>query len=307
MMKLKVIVLILLATVQLFAISQKSVEYYVKKYVEQQTHSPVEKIETISTYEVGGTDGWHVYFLSLSINMKMGNVTRLRHLSKIVFVKGKQIAFSLKDKKGEEYAKLLKPTVPPRAYNREHLLAGNVNARHKILLISDPFCPFCQEIVPPLITAVQQHPNLFALYSYQLPLIRIHPASEVVTKVMVLLHHEGRVEDYKKMYHLLVSEKEKNEHVLLKAIEKKIGRKFTHRDLMKPEIKKTLAFDKAMKKRLLVTGTPTIFIDGVWDSTRMAYKKYIKKAKTEKVIVKKEKIEKKQEKEESSSFFDFFN
>jgi len=29
-----------------------------------------------------------------------------------------------------------------------------------------------------------------------------------------------------------------------------------------------------MKRRLQVTGTPTIFIDGEWDRLRKAYKKY---------------------------------
>ncbi len=290
-MKLKVIFFILLATVQLFAISQKSVEYYIKKYMEKKTHSPVEKIRTVSTYEIGGTNGWHVYFLELDINLRMGNTSKKRRVTQVVFAKGKKIAFSLKDKKGQEYAKILKPMVPEKAYDNRHLLAGNVNAKHRILLISDPFCPFCQEIVPPLITNVQQHPNLFALYSYQLPLVRIHPASKVVTKVMVLLHDEGKVEDYKKMYHLLVSEKEQRESVILKAIEKKIGRKFTHKELMNPKIKEILDFDKAMKKRLFVTGTPTIFIDGIWDTTRMAYKRYIKEAEKEALAPKKEKEE----------------
>ncbi len=280
-MKLKVILFILLIYVQLFAVSKKDVEYYVKKYIEKKTHSKVEKIETISTYEIGGTNGWHVYFLSLDIKLKMGKVYRTRHLSQTVFAKDKKITFSLKNEKGQDYAKILKPLVPKSAYNKQHLLVGNVDAKHKILLISDPFCPFCQEIVPPLITAVQQHPDLFALYSYQLPLVRIHPASAVVTKAMVILHEEGKVEDYKKMYHLDVSEKERREDVILKAIEKKIGRKFTHKELMSPKIKKILDFDIAMKKRLFVTGTPTIFIDGVWDPTRLAYKRYIAQAKEE--------------------------
>ncbi len=290
-MKLKIIILTLLATIQLFAVTQKSVEFYVKGYIEQKTHSHVENIKTVSTYEVGNTQGWHVYFLSIDINMKMGNTYRKRHLAQVVFAKGKQITFVLKDKEGRNYAKILKPIVPQSAYDTRHLLAGDVDAQHKILLISDPFCPYCQEIVPPLITAVQKHPNLFALYSYQLPLVRIHPASKVVTKVMVLLHEEGKVEDYKKMYHLLVSEKERRESVILKAIEKKIGRKFTHKELMNPQIKEILDFDKAMKKRLFVTGTPTIFIDGIWDTTRMAYKRYIKEAEKEALAPKKEKEE----------------
>jgi len=287
-MRITAIVLTLLATVQIFAVSQKNVEYYVKKYMEKRTHSPVQQIRTVSTYEIGGTNGWHVYFLELDINLKMGQSTRKKRVTQVVFEKDKQIAFSLKDKKGQEYSKILKPMVPQSAYDKRHLLAGNADAQHKILLISDPFCPFCQEIVPPLITAVQEHPNLFALYSYQLPLVNIHPASKVVTKVMVLLHDEGRVEDYKKMYHLLVSEKERKERVILKAIEKKIGRKFTHKELMNPKIKEALAFDKAMKKRLFVTGTPTIFIDGVWDPTRMAYKRYIKEASKATLVPKKE-------------------
>jgi hypothetical protein len=74
-----------------------------------------------------------------------------------------------------------------------------------------------------------------------------------------------------------VSEKEKNPHVVLKAIEKKTGVYLTIEDINKVEILDALAFDKAMKKRLMITGTPTIFIDGIWDPTRMKYKEFIPK------------------------------
>ena len=278
-MKNKVLLLIILVTLQLCAVSQQSVEFYVKKYIENKTHSPVQKVETLSTYEIGGTNGWQVYFLSLKVNLKMGSVSHIKRVTQVAFAKGNKIAFSLKDKKGQEYSKILKPKVPQSAYNDEHLLVGNKNAAHKMLLISDPFCPFCQEIVPPLITAVQKNPNVFALYNYQLPLVRIHPASATVTKVMAILHQEGKIEDYKKMYHLLVSEKERNVNVILKAIQQKIGRKFTKKEISNPKIKKMLDFDLAMKRRLMVTGTPTIFIDGTWDPSRMAYKRYIEEAK----------------------------
>ena len=287
-MKNKVLLFIILATLQLSAVSQKSVEFYVKKYIENKTHSPVQHIETISTYEVGGTNGWQVYFLSLKVNLKMGKVSRLKRVTQVAFAKGNKIAFSLKDKKGQEYSKILKPKVPKSAYKDDHLLVGDKNAAHKILLISDPFCPFCQEIVPPLITAVQNNPNVFALYSYQLPLVHIHPASATVTKVMEILHEEGRVEDYKKMYHLLVSEKERNVNVILKAIQQKIGRKFTKKEISNPKIKQILDFDLAMKRRLMVTGTPTVFIDGTWDPSRMAYKRYIEEAKRATLVPKKE-------------------
>jgi len=276
-MRIKILFLILLATVQLSAISQKSVEYYVKKYMETKMHSPVEKIETLSSYPIQGTNGWTVYFLSLDVKVKMGKVYRKKNVAQVVFGKGKKIAFSLKDNNGKDYAKLLKPLVPSHAYDKAHLLVGNSNAKHKVLVFSDPFCPYCQEIIPELIDAVQRNPKTFALYYYHIPLLRIHPASNVTTKAMHIFHKQGKIKELKALYHLLVSERERNSKVILKAIQNKTGIKLTEKEINSSEIKTALAFDQAMKKRLMVTGTPTIFIDNIWDPTRMAYKNYLPK------------------------------
>ena len=274
-MRIKVLLLMVLATAQLLAISQKSVEFYVKRYIEKKTNSPVQSVETLSSYIVGGTNGWRVYFLSLDVKVRMGKEYVTRKASKIVFNKGGKIAFSLKDNKGKDYAKILKPKVPLLAYNKKHLLVGNVNAKHKILVMSDPFCPYCQEIVPKLITTVQQNPKTFALYYYHLPLLRIHPASDMTTKAMHVFQERGQIRKLKQCYRLLVSEREKNPEVVLRAIANKTGVYFTKKELNTLRIQNTLAFDVAMKKRLMVTGTPTIFIDGTWDPTRMKYKSYI--------------------------------
>jgi protein-disulfide isomerase len=269
--------LILLATIQLSAISQKSIEFYVKKYMETKMHSPVEKIETLSSYPIQGTNGWKVYFLSLDVKVKMGKVYKKKNVAQVVFSKGKKIAFSLKDNNGKNYAKLLKPLVPSNAYDKAHLLVGDKNAVHKVLVMSDPFCPYCQEIIPELIDVVQKHPKTFALYYYHVPLLRIHPASDVTTKAMHIFHKQGKIKELKSLYHLLVSERERNPKVVLKAIQNKTGVKFSEKEINSVEIKKSLALDQVMKRRLMVTGTPTIFIDNVWDPTRMAYKNYIPK------------------------------
>ena len=274
-MRIKVLLLIVLATAQLLAISQKSVEFYVKKHIEKKTNSPVQSVETLSSYIVEGTNGWRVYFLSLDVKVKMGREYVERKVPQIVFNKGGKIAFSLKDNKGKDYAKILKPKVPLRAYDKKHLLAGNVKAKHKILVMSDPFCPYCQEIVPKLITAVQQNPKTFALYYYHLPLLRIHPASDMTTKAMHIFQERGQIRKLKQCYRLLVSEREKNPEIVLKAIGKKTGVYFSQKELNTLEIQDALAFDSAMKKRLMVTGTPTIFIDGTWDPTRMKYKEFV--------------------------------
>jgi len=298
-MKIKILLLMLIATVHLFAVSQKSVEFYVKRYMEKKMHSKVEKIETLSSYEIGGTKGWKVYFLALNVKMKMGTVYRNKDIYQVVYNKGKKIAFSLKNKQGNEYSKVLKPHVAKSAYDAEHLLAGDANAKHKILIFSDPFCPLCQEIIPELISTVQSHPQTFALYSYHLPLVRIHPASEFVTKVMYLLQKERDIEGFKAMYHLLISEREKNAQKIFNAIEQKIGKKFTLSDVNTKEITKAFNLDKKLKKRLMVTGTPTIFIDGVWDASRLQYKKLIPKE----VVQINQPVEKEEEKGFFSSLF----
>ncbi|CAA6815141.1 MAG: Unknown protein [uncultured Sulfurovum sp.] len=276
-MKIKILLLMVLATAQLLAVSQKSVEFYVKQYIEKKTNSPVQSVETLSSYPIEGTNGWKVYFLVLDVKVNMGDTIVPKKINQIVFNKGSKIAFSLKDKKGKDYAKILKPKVPNNAYDRKHLLAGNMNAKHKILVMSDPFCPFCQEIVPTLIETVQQNPQTFALYYYHLPLLRIHPASDVTTKAMHIFQERGQIRKLKQCYHLLLSEKEKNPNVILKAIAKKTGVYLTEEEINDVQVKEALAFDIAMKKRLMVTGTPTIFIDGTWDPTRFKYKEYLPK------------------------------
>ncbi|CAA6803947.1 MAG: Secreted protein, suppressor for copper-sensitivity ScsC [uncultured Sulfurovum sp.] len=274
-MRIKILLLMILATAQLLGVSQKSVEFYVKKYIEKKTNSPVKHVETLSSYVIEGTNGWKVYFLSLEVSVNMNNQFIDKKVNKVVFNKGSKIAFSLKDSQGKDYANILKPKVPMDAYNKKHLLAGNVNAKHKVLVMSDPFCPYCQEIVPKLIEDVQKNPSVFALYYYHLPLLRIHPASDITTKAMHIFQERGQIRKLKQCYHLLVSEKEKNPKVILKAIEEKTGVYFTQKELNNKAIVDALAFDLAMKKRLMVTGTPTIFIDGTWDPTRMKYKELL--------------------------------
>ena len=276
-MKNRILFIVVLLTFQLHAVSEEGIHHYIKKYMAEKMHSSVIKIETISSYSIKDTHGWKVYFLSLEMNIKLNDGTRKRTINQIAFTKGNKIAFSLKNKDGKNYKKILKPKVPVEAYNDKHLLVGNKDAQHKILVFSDPFCPYCQEIVPPLIDAVEAHPDVFALYYYHLPLLRIHPASDTATRAMLIFQKRGELKHLKDMYHLLVSPREINADVVLKAIKDKTGVKIKRVEIYSDKINHELEADKLLKKRLMLTGTPTIFIDGLWDSTRMGYKRYLKK------------------------------
>ncbi len=276
-MKKRLLFIIALLTFQLHAVSEEGIHHYIKKYIAKKMHSPVTKIETISSYPIKDAHGWEIYFLSLDVQIKQGNRTRKHTIPQVVFTKGNKIAFSLKDKSGQDYKKYLKPKIPVEAYDDKHLLVGNQNAKHKILVLSDPFCPYCQEIVPKLIDDVKANPNIFALYYYHLPLLRIHPASDTATRAMLIFQKRGELEHLKSMYHLLVNPREINAGVVLKAIKDKTGVQIKRVDIYSDEVNHALEVDKALKKRLMVTGTPTIFIDGLWDPTRKKYKTYLKK------------------------------
>lgn len=275
-MKITTFLLTILFTLQLHAVDDNGVRHYIKEYMQTKMKSPVDKIETISSYIIQGTHGWKVYFLSLDMRIKMGKKYIKKTIPQIVFTKGNKIAFSLKDEYDQRYEKFLKPKVPQDAYDDEHFLVGSKHAPHRLLVMSDPLCPYCQEIIPKMIEMVQDNPQKFGLYYYHLPLLHIHPASDVITKVMHILHQRGDVTNLKSLYHLVLDPRETNERVILKAIKDKTGIQFTKKEIHSARVKKALAFDLAMKKRLMVTGTPTIFLDDVWDPTRFRYKKYLK-------------------------------
>jgi len=276
-MKKRILFIVALLTFQLHAVSEEGIHHYVKRYMSKKMHSLVTRIETVSSYPIKDTHGWKVYFLSLDVNIKLGSVTRKRTVNQVAFTKGNKIAFSLKDKSNQDYKNILKPKVPAEAYDDEHLLLGDKNAKHKLLVLSDPFCPYCQEIVPKLIDDVKAHPKLFSLYYYHLPLLRIHPASDTATRAMLIFQKRGELEHLKSMYHLVVNPREINADVILKAIKDKTGVKIKRVDIYSDEINHALKVDKILKKRLMITGTPTIFVDGLWDPTRTKYKSYFNK------------------------------
>jgi protein-disulfide isomerase len=286
-MRLKAILfLLIIAILQASAMSDKSIKEYMGNYVKTKMKLEVKHIDIISTYPIDGATGWYVHFLDMIVKVKMGNSYQDAVVKKIVFTKGNRITVNLKKpgkfkmdgtkKKSKSYKELLKPMVPADAYDDEHFLAGSKNAPHKILIFSDPFCPYCSKKIPEVLNIVKANPKIYGLYYYHFPLLQIHPASDVTTKAMHILHKKGEIDKMMALYKLSIDAKETNVDKILKAIKAKIGIKFTKKQIFSAEIKDALRFDMIMKRRLQVTGTPTIFIDGKWDRLRKEYKKYAK-------------------------------
>jgi protein-disulfide isomerase len=79
-----------------------------------------------------------------------------------------------------------------------------------------------------------------------------------------------------KLYRIFVEPDEKDLNKILEAIKLKTGVLLTKKELYTKEISDALKKDLEMKERLQVTGTPTIFLDGMWDKQRKEFKKYAK-------------------------------
>jgi len=284
-MKLLIFLLVLTFT-QANAMSDNDVKGYMKRYVEKKMKSQVMRVDIISNYPIEDAKGWSVYFLSMRVKVKLGDTYQEAIVPQTVFVKGDRITLKLMKKgkrkkdgtveKSKNYAKLLKPKVPIDAYDDAHLILGSKDAPHKILFFSDPFCPFCKEKVVEIVDVVKKNPKLYSLYYYHLPLVKIHPPSEITARAMLVFQKKGDISNMLKLYRIFIEPTETDVKKILHAIKIKTGVQLTEKEINSPEITEALRVDMAMKRRLQVSGTPTIFIDGKWDRLRKEFKKYAK-------------------------------
>jgi protein-disulfide isomerase len=81
------------------------------------------------------------------------------------------------------------------------------------------------------------------------------------------------------MYAIKVDPRLKDEKKILDIVAKETGYKVTPKQIHQPWIDKKLGKDRITARKLLVTGTPTIFADGKKDITREKYKTFISKKK----------------------------
>ncbi len=78
------------------------------------------------------------------------------------------------------------------------------------------------------------------------------------------------------MYSLQIDPRENNVTKVLEMVKKQTGYEVTEAQINQPKVKEALESDEENAARMMVTGTPTVYIDGEWDKTRDGYKKFIK-------------------------------
>jgi len=251
----------------------KTLVKYVKRNIVKNPQVKVNGVTLIEKKTHKDLPGWTILLTTMDLTYQKKEM----HAPEMMFVKDGLITGHLVNQKtGNDYRNEIKPTVPESMYDAKHLLFGNKNAKHKILIFSDPQCPFCQEVVPPIFKAARAHPDTMAIYYYHLPLLRIHPVSGILTRVMHIAQEQGKLDVIEKIYSLKINPQETNMKKVLAAVKAHTGFSVTEAEVNAKAVKDAIKADELAASKLMVNGTPTIYIDGEWDKMRNGYEKLIK-------------------------------
>jgi len=267
----------LLVTVTISATTVDEVKDYVKNKMVNNPQIEVTSVDVIGKKELEEPKGWTAFFVNIHANIKRSKTEKDRvTVPETIFAKDGFAAPTLIDMKtGEDLKSKLKPDLDPSIYDEKHLIAGNKDAKHKIVVFSDPQCPYCREVVPKMYKTVKEHPETFALYYYHMPLLRLHPVSDIITRAMLVEQNKKNFDKAMDMYSLKINPTEVNATKVLAKINKEYDLNITEEDINREEISKELIFDRKMATKAMVSGTPTVFIDGKWDRSKQEYKKLI--------------------------------
>jgi len=251
----------------------KDVEHFLKKLYGSDKRIEHLDVKVTDRFDVKDLEDWDALAVDFSATVKVKGKTIKAKQKMIWFTDGQVVTqdlFSLKT--GKNLRDAINPTVKKEFYKKENLIYGHVNAKHKVVLFSDPLCPFCKMFVPKAIKYMKKYPDRFAVYYFHLPLVRIHPASDTLTKAAIYVELQGKKDVVLKLYSVKVKAREKNVGKILKAFNKVMKTDVTKDDIKSKAVMKQLEDDNKAAEELMVNGTPTMFFDNVLDKSKSKYK-----------------------------------
>jgi len=251
---------------------------FLQKSIAPNENYTFDKVEILKKEAMKEMPEWMVYFIRIDLNLTKQAGKQLS-VNDIIFTNGTILSKDFSElKSGRSIKGNYSLDIDASAYNKEHLLAGNLNAPHKIVVFSDPLCPFCMDFLPEVIADVEANPATFSLFYYHFPL-NIHPASPTLVKAMILAEEQGDHEIVKKVYKEFLDIKESDEKVVLELFNKALKKNFTLDQINQAHILQQLSNDEALANALMVNGTPTVYLDGKKDDTKRSYRKLMKESK----------------------------
>ena len=271
-----------LITTAIYADQNSDLQEYLINQIE---NNPIVKqgdVKIVGKKPLKSVPGWEAYILDVDVTLKQNN--KKIHQKNIIFYNGRYVASDFIDiRSGKSLKDKIKPDFKKSMYDDKNIAVGDKNAVHRIVVFSDPLCPFCRKFVPEVIEDIKKYPKKYVLYHYNLPLTRLHPASEYIVKAEIAAELKGKKIDIYKLYTQIQPEDPKKPNYIaysesdpkkvLAVFNKVFGTNITLQDLSSPEVLKRYNKEKQLSDELLVAGTPTFYFDEKFDRSRKAYKK----------------------------------
>ena len=278
----KKIILGTLIASRLFAGTQNSDTTGVKKFLENALKSNPSlsnvNVKVRNIKDVDGLKGWKAENITVSATIsEKGNIRKINEPS-TYFSNGTFMTNSLTNiKTGMQVT--LEPKFLKSYYLKSNIISGNSKSKYKVVIFSDPLCPFCKKFVPKTLRALKKYPEKFAIYYYDFPLSNLHPASETLVKIGEHNRHvkgASKIDAVLDMYDSEINPSTRDSQKILSSYNDQFGTSVSMKDL---KSKKTLGNIRKIKEiasKLNINGTPTFFYDGN-KGTPDTYKLYMKK------------------------------
>jgi protein-disulfide isomerase len=267
---LKLLAITLLSTSLLQATAtNKQVEDFLSKNFQNNPNIKSVNVTVSSKTKIKQMPQWEAFIVNVDATLKNNKQVTQKM---IWFSNGIVMTDDLIDMKSKRSLKDgVSPRFEARHYKKENLIYGNENAEHKVVLFSDPLCPFCRSYVPKAIEHMKKEPNKFAVYYYHFPLPGLHPAAVELTKAAIAAELKGAQDVVLKLYKVKVDARERNLSKILKAFNKAIGTNITEKDIKDSRVEQHYVQDQAIADDVMVQGTPTVFFDGEKDKSKKKY------------------------------------
>jgi len=270
MLRLLAITLLLSSLAEANA-SNKKVESFLKNIFSRNPNISSIEVKVTNSAPLKQYKGWSVYFVELDALLKKEE--REVKQKMIWFSNGSTITKELFDiNSGKDIKDFVSLSFKDEYYSKENLIYGNANAKHKVVIFSDPLCPFCRNFVPGAIEYMKKEPRKFAVYYYHFPLPSLHPAAVELVKAAVALELKGRKNVVLDLYKVKVNPREKSKEKILEAFNKTMNSNIKKSDLLSKAVKEHIKHDLEVADSVMINGTPTIFFDGRVDKTKKKYK-----------------------------------
>ncbi len=272
----------LAASLSLGAATNKEIEDYKMSIFKNSKQATVKSVKVVSRDAMEGYADWEAVTILVEFTIDKNGKKQTIKAPDMVFVKGDIMSDDLVNLKKQKSAKdTFRPKPDASYYDTEHLVAGNRDAKNKIVVFSDPLCPFCRDIVPDMIAAASKHPSKLAVHHYSFPLVSIHPASEMIIKAELSARGavKNRADFMTKLYGTNIEPNETDEGKIAAKLSSELGIKIQKADIEKKETLKE--YDEELQKayKLLVRGTPTVYLNGELDQTKAKTNQLLKELK----------------------------